>query len=123
VPPGGDLASLEGLLASDVVSYSDGGGLVRAAQKPVMGRDRVAKFIAAFSSHYWTGMNISFVDANGQACMLMSRESEVVALASIDASEDGIDQIMWIMRPSKLAGISLVRRGLTDRNPSDAEVG
>jgi hypothetical protein len=57
----GDLATLEGLFAEDVVSYADGGGIVRtAAQAPV-------------------------------------------ALATIDASADGINQIMWIMRPSKLA--------------------
>ncbi|HWB99624.1 MAG TPA: sigma-70 family RNA polymerase sigma factor, partial [Bryobacteraceae bacterium] len=62
----GDLPALEGLLASDVVSYSDGGGVVRAAQYPVMGRERVAKFISAFSSHFWTGVTISFVEANGQ---------------------------------------------------------
>src|SRR3954469_9639382 len=30
----GDLATLEGLFASDVVSYSDGGGVVRAARTP-----------------------------------------------------------------------------------------
>ena len=40
-----DLAALEGLCASDVVSYSDGGGVVRAARTPIAGRERVAKFI------------------------------------------------------------------------------
>ena len=34
-----DLAALEGLCASDVVSYSDGGGVVRAARTPIAGRD------------------------------------------------------------------------------------
>ncbi|MEO8659241.1 MAG: hypothetical protein ABI693_12270, partial [Bryobacteraceae bacterium] len=94
----------------DVVSYSDGGGVVRAAQKAVVGRERVAKFICAFSSHYWTEMDISLVEANGQGCMLMSRAGEIVALATIDASEEGIEQIMWIMRPSKLAGIGVTRQ-------------
>src|SRR5712691_460638 len=42
----GDMAALEGLLAEDVVSYADGGGIVRAARVPVFGRERVAKFIA-----------------------------------------------------------------------------
>ncbi len=112
----GDLAALERLFASDVVSYSDGGGVVRAAQKPVAGRERVAKFISAFSSHFWTGVTISFVEANGQGCMLMSRDGSFVALATIDASEHGIDQIQWMMRPSKLASMSLSQRGL--RGPS-----
>src|SRR3954449_5973421 len=37
----GDMAALEGLFASDVVSYSDGGGLVRAARIPIACRERV----------------------------------------------------------------------------------
>jgi RNA polymerase sigma factor (sigma-70 family) len=58
----GDIAELEGLFASDVISYSDGAGIVRAAR--------------------------------------------VVTIVAIDASADGIDQILWMMRPSKLTAIS-----------------
>jgi RNA polymerase sigma-70 factor (ECF subfamily) len=77
-----------------------------AARVPVSGRERVAKFIAAFASHFWTGMTLTWVQTNGQASVLMSRDGVPVALATIDASAEGIDQIMWIMRPSKLAAIS-----------------
>lgn len=102
----GDLGELEMLFAEDVVSYSDGGGMVRAARVPVCGRTRVATFIAAFASHFWTGVGVSWVEANGQVSALISRDGVPVGLASIDASTQGIDQIMWIMRPSKLAGIA-----------------
>jgi hypothetical protein len=108
---------LEGLFAADIVSYSDGGGIVRAAQKPVMGRGRVAKFIAAIASHFWTGVTLSWIEANGQASVLLSRDAAVVTLATIDASAEGIDQIMWIMRPSKLAAISLSRQSLRVSSP------
>jgi RNA polymerase sigma-70 factor (TIGR02957 family) len=103
----GDMVALEGLFAEDVVSYSDGGGIVRTASRaPVSGRERVAKFIAAFASHFWTGVTLARVETNGQASVLMSRDGVAIALATIDASAQGIDQIMWIMRPSKLAAIS-----------------
>jgi RNA polymerase sigma-70 factor (ECF subfamily) len=103
----GDLAALEGLFAEDVVSYSDGGGIVRtAARAPVSGRERVAKFIAAFASHFWMGITVRRVETNGQASVLMSRDGVPVAFATIEASSQGIDQIMWILRPSKLAAIS-----------------
>jgi hypothetical protein len=102
----GDMAAREGLFAEDATSYSDGGGIVRAARKRVSGRERAAKFIAAFSSHFWTGVTLAWVEANGQASVLMSREGAAVALATIHASAQGIDQIMWIMRPSKLTAIS-----------------
>jgi RNA polymerase sigma-70 factor (TIGR02957 family) len=101
----GELASLEALFASDVVSYSDGGGLVRAAGKPVTGRERVARFISAAATHFWSGVTVAVVEANGQGCALISRDGAVVALVTVGASEEGIDQIMWMLRPSKLAGV------------------
>jgi RNA polymerase sigma-70 factor (ECF subfamily) len=103
----GDLAGLEGLFASDIVSYSDGGGVVRAARSAIIGRERVAKFISAFASPFWTGVQLAWVKANGQAAVLIARNGAVVALATIDASAQGIDQILWMMRPSKLTAILL----------------
>ena len=100
-----DMAGLEALFAEDVVSTSDGGGIVRAARVPVVGRERVAKFIAT-AAHFWQGVTLAWVETNGQAAVLVSRDGVPVALTTIDASEQGIDQIVWILRPSKLAGIS-----------------
>jgi RNA polymerase sigma-70 factor (ECF subfamily) len=57
----GDLAPLESLFAADIFSYSDGGGMVRAAQQPVAGQERVARSIAAVASHFWTGVTL-FLD-------------------------------------------------------------
>jgi len=102
----GDMTQLERLFAEDVVSYADGGGIVRAARVPVAGRERVAKFIAAFSSHFWKGVTLSRINTNGQASILMSRNGEPSGLVTIDVSEQGIDQIIWIMRPSKLSAIA-----------------
>jgi RNA polymerase sigma-70 factor (ECF subfamily) len=102
----GDLAVLEGLFASDVVSYSDGGGAVRAARTPVIGRERVARFIAAFASHFWKGVTLTWIQTNGQPSVLISRDAAVVTVATIDASGEGIGQILWMMRPSKLSAIA-----------------
>lgn len=102
----GDMTTLEGLFAEDVVSYSDGGGFVRAARVPVAGRERVAKFIAAFASHFWLGVTLSWAHVNGEDAILISRAEEPIGLVMIDASEEGIQQIMWVMRPSKLSRMS-----------------
>jgi RNA polymerase sigma-70 factor (TIGR02957 family) len=111
----GDMAALEGLFAEDVVSYSDGGGLVRAAGVPVTGRKHVATFIAAISKWCWKGVTLDWVETNGQAAVLVSRDGVPFAL-TLDASEQGIDQIMWILRPSKLAAISKLGQRMTDRD-------
>jgi RNA polymerase sigma-70 factor (ECF subfamily) len=102
----GELADLERLLGADAVSYSDGGGVVRAALAPIRGRARVSKFIASFASHFWTGATVTWVEANGGLAALLSRDGRAYALASIDASREEIDRIFWVMNPAKLASIS-----------------
>ncbi|GAA4463081.1 sigma-70 family RNA polymerase sigma factor [Phytohabitans houttuyneae] len=46
----GDLAALKRLLAADAVAWSDGGGRVKAARRPIVGADRVARFFAGIYS-------------------------------------------------------------------------
>jgi len=55
----GNMTVLENLFAEDVSSYSDGGGIVRAARAPVSGRRRVGRFIASVAAHLWTGVTSS----------------------------------------------------------------
>ena len=41
--------------------------------------------------------------------MLLSRDGIAATLATVDGSAEGIDKIMWIMRPSKLAVVATSR--------------
>ncbi len=41
----GDLDGLRDLLAADAVMYSDGGGVVQAARKPIYGAEKIARFM------------------------------------------------------------------------------
>ena len=50
-------------------------------------------------------MTLDWVEANGQASVLILRDGVPIGL-TIDASAQGINEIMWFLRPSKLAGIS-----------------
>jgi RNA polymerase sigma-70 factor (ECF subfamily) len=102
----GDLAALEGLLAENVVSYSDGGGFVRAAGVPVAGRERVTTFVSAVSNYFWKGVDINMVEINGQGAILVTRDGIPATLGTIDASHEGIHEIMWFLRPSKLAAVA-----------------
>lgn len=100
----GDLESLERLLAADVVSTSDGAGITRrAARIPVVGRDRVARFIMGFAPTFWPGTETSVLHTNGQPSVLVRQGEVPVALLTLDISADGIDRIMWVMVPAKLA--------------------
>jgi RNA polymerase sigma-70 factor (TIGR02957 family) len=102
----GDLDELERLFAEDVVSYSDGGGVVRASKFPVVGRLRVAKFVRAFHTHFWDGVEITEADTNGQPSVLLSKEGTTFAVVTVVAGVQGIDQVLWMMNPHKLGAVS-----------------
>ncbi|MBD2894425.1 hypothetical protein amrb99_33500 [Actinomadura sp. RB99] len=102
----GDLAALEELLAADAVSYSDGGGAARASRFPVVGAVRVAKYVRAFASRFWEGVDVEWATVNGQAAALLRRDGEVFTVLTVDASDRGIGRIMWMMNPAKIAAVS-----------------
>ena len=104
----GDLTTLERLFAADVVSYSDGGGIVRASRIPVHGRQTVAKYYHAFAPRFWVGVTVQPIEINGQQAVSLELDGAVMAVATVTAAADGIDQIMWIMNPQKLAGIRVL---------------
>jgi len=98
----GDLSTLEDLLASDVVSYSDGGGIRGASRIPVIGRGRVSRYLAAFAPRFWPDAETRFVQANSRPAVLIARDGAPVALLCVDVSDAGIDRLMWVMNPAKL---------------------
>jgi RNA polymerase sigma-70 factor (ECF subfamily) len=102
----GDLVELERLFAEDVVSYSDGGGVVRASKFPIVGRMRVAKFVRAFHTHFWEGVQITEADTNGQPSVLLSKEGVTFAVLTVIAGAQGIDQVLWMMNPGKLGAVT-----------------
>jgi RNA polymerase sigma-70 factor (ECF subfamily) len=99
----GDLAALEDVLTADVVSYTDGNGIRGASRIPVAGRTKVAKVVAAFAPRFWPHREVRPVEANGMPALLVTAEGKAVALVTVDASEQGIERILWILNPEKLA--------------------
>ncbi|MEU8691359.1 RNA polymerase sigma-70 factor [Streptomyces sp. NPDC048665] len=99
----GNLSVLEDVLTEDVVSYSDGGGVRGASKIPVVGRPRVARYLAAFAPRFWPQANVRWVEANGRPAVLVSTDGNAVALLSVEASARGIERLMWMMNPTKLA--------------------
>ena len=98
----GDLPALEQLLAADVVSWSDGGGVARASRIAVRGRDRVARYVRAFADRFWTGTDVRWIEVNGQAAVHVTRAGTTVAVLTATTSPAGIDQLLWLMNPAKL---------------------
>jgi RNA polymerase sigma-70 factor, ECF subfamily len=99
----GHLSVLEEVLTEDVVSYTDGGGMRGASRIPVVGLPHVSRYLVAFAPRFWPQTDIRWVEANGRPAVLVSAGGNAVALLSVDVSERGIERIMWVMNPAKLA--------------------
>ncbi|MFD3583119.1 RNA polymerase sigma-70 factor [Streptomyces sp. NPDC058683] len=99
----GRLSVLEKVLTEDVVSYSDGGGIRGASKIPVLGLPHVSRYLVAFAPRFWPQADVRWVEANGRPAVLISADGHAVALLSVDVSARGIERIMWVMNPAKLA--------------------
>jgi len=103
----GDMGALEALFDQDIVSLSDGGGVVRASRIPVIGRERVSKFIHAFAPRFWTGVTVHPTTVNGEVAVALTKDTEKrpFAVVSIVTSETGISRLLWLMNPGKLEAV------------------
>jgi RNA polymerase sigma-70 factor (ECF subfamily) len=99
----GRLSVLEQVLTEDVVSYADGGGMRGASRIPVIGLPHVSRYLVAFAPRFWPQADVRWVEANGRPAVLISAGGNPVALLSVDVSARGIERIMWVMNPAKLA--------------------
>ena len=102
----GDMTALEKLLAADVTSLSDGNGAIRVARTPVVGAVRVAKFLNAVSTWFWDDIDVGWATTNGQTSAVLRRDGAVYGLITIGASAEGIDQVLWMVNPDKIAAVS-----------------
>lgn len=99
----GNMSELEQVLTQDVVSYADGGGVRGASRIPVVGRSRVAKYLAAFAPRFWPPTQSRWVEANGGPAVLVTVDGTAVALLTAEVSPRGIERLLWVLNPDKLA--------------------
>lgn len=103
----GELTALEQLLAPEVTSLSDGNGRVRVARRPVVGVERVMKFLAAISTWFWDDIDIQWVNTNGQTSVVISQNGTMRCVLSVNGSAEGIDHVLWMFNPDKLAAVAV----------------
>jgi RNA polymerase sigma-70 factor (ECF subfamily) len=103
----GDLEALEAVLAEDVVALSDGGGVVLAARKPVIGRERVAQFLLGVLEKFATGIEPVPVELNGGVGFVGVRDGELMAAWTIEFGPDGVTRWFNVLNPAKLSHLTV----------------
>lgn len=116
---GGDAESLEVLLAEDAVSYTDGGGVVRrTARRPILGREKLVRFLLGVSHWFWGDVSIEMIQVNGLAAALLRRADRIFAVLTVTIEANAVSQIMWMMNPAKLAEVVSAHEHHRDSVPS-----
>ena len=101
----GDADALVTLLAEDAVAYTDGGGKVRAAPRPIAGREKVARFliVTAKRGAAETPFAIRPAAVNGRpGRVLVGEDGTVHGVLALDVADDGIRAVHLIANPDKL---------------------
>jgi RNA polymerase sigma-70 factor (ECF subfamily) len=101
----GDMSPLIDLLAEDVIAWSDGGGKVAAAINPVVGRDRVFRFLAGVRRKD-PPENVQLVEVNGApALAYYNGRGRVLNILQLRIREDLIDAVYVVRNPEKLSAM------------------
>ncbi|MEU0504716.1 RNA polymerase sigma-70 factor [Nocardia sp. NPDC005998] len=101
----GDLQSLFDMLAPDVVLLGDGGGVVQAVPRPVVGAARVARLLAVGLPRVSGAVSVEPAQINGCPALIIRIDGEIdnVVAARID---DGLITGLYIVRnPEKLSRV------------------
>ncbi|WP_415974669.1 RNA polymerase sigma factor SigJ [Rhodococcus sp. 077-4] len=98
---GGDIASLVSLLAPDVTLISDGGGVVSAARNPVVGSDRVARFIRGVAEKS-RALEWSIESVNGLSGIVARSNRVVVGVMGFATSNGSVSDVWIVLNPDKL---------------------
>jgi RNA polymerase sigma-70 factor (ECF subfamily) len=101
---GGDIEALLKVLAPDVVAVGDGGGVVSAARRPIVGADLVARFVLGlFDKTSRAGLSVEPALVNGDLGLIV-RFGDQVAVSSLAISSDGLVTGLYNqLNPAKLS--------------------
>ena len=104
-----DLQALLDVLAPDAVLLSDGGGIKQAATHPVVGGDRVGRFLlGGIAKTGVSGVAITMepVLVNGHPALLMRLDGEIDGTMSICLEDDRITGLYYVRNPDKLTRVT-----------------
>jgi len=101
----GDLQTLLDVLAPDVVLVTDGGGVKQAALRPILGRDKVSRWLASLQPE---GIEADIVQINGTPAVRVVMDGELDSAGTLLVEGGLVTGIYWVRNPSKLAGLDEV---------------
>ncbi|WP_399882744.1 hypothetical protein ACGH7X_07195 [Streptomyces sp. BBFR51] len=82
--------------------WSDGGGRVSAARRPIEGRDKVLRFLTGGMQRFAAGWEFTVAEVNGMPALLARSDDVLTGVLSFDLRGDVISELRAVMNPDKL---------------------
>ncbi|MGK4591470.1 RNA polymerase sigma-70 factor [Amycolatopsis sp. w19] len=101
----GDLPALESLLTADVTAWSDGGGKVTAARRPVHGAAKVARLYAGMFAGAGQ-VSIEILEVNGGPAVVATAGDALFGVLGFEVVDGRIRGLRAVGNPDKLAFLS-----------------
>jgi RNA polymerase sigma-70 factor (ECF subfamily) len=103
----GDVDRVLSLLAEDAVLVSDGGPQAYAARRPVVGRERVARFLVNGSRRLATPVSIEPAVVNGEPGVVVTAAGRWALTLAAHVAEGAIAAVYIVINPDKLAALDI----------------
>jgi RNA polymerase sigma-70 factor (TIGR02957 family) len=105
----GDVESLLAAMAPDVVLVADGGGRVTAARRPIVGADKVARFLAAVGPQGTDlpGLRVEVAEINGAPAVVAWTDDGPFMALQLVLANGLVEQVLYVANPEKLAGLGM----------------
>jgi RNA polymerase sigma-70 factor (TIGR02957 family) len=97
----GDVKGLLEVMSPEVLLVSDGGGVMKAALRPITGADKVGRFLAAVVPQ-GAEIDMRWTVANGQPSVLMYVDGELDSWGSLVVADGRVREIYLVRNPEKL---------------------
>ncbi len=104
----GDLTGIMNLLAEDVAWWSDGGGKVKSAIRPIKGRDPVHRFIGGLIRMRPSATTHELIELNGKNAILIRTAGEVYGVFTVETDHERVTQVRAVTNPDKLRHLKTV---------------
>ena len=100
----GDHEALLALLATDVTLYSDGGGQVLAAIRPLQSPAHVAAFLLGIARNQGAeGYEVRFAEVNGAPGLILAQQGRIDTVFSLAERDGQITGVFIVRNPDKLS--------------------
>lgn len=102
----GDVGGTLALLSPDVVLVSDGGPTRHAARRPVVGADKVARFLVNVSAKRLEGTTLEIAEINSGPALITRSPGEAPVVWTLELAPDGrIGALRMVLAPEKLVAL------------------